>query len=167
MEKKCLINLTSYEPAFLLSFLVFVCWNLEMKGCTKFLICLCSLGVVSSFSVNTPDFSKSQSKNGASSQRFRPNLKRQQTKMTLSPQLLKSGIATYGIIIGAGGLVAGNWKIYYLIRMSMDPAYGQMLLNCRYQNWKQAVDNLLCVGEHCTCCCIHGLYSFNILILLN
>ena len=87
---------------------------LEMKGCTKFLICLCSLGVVSSFSVNTPDFSKNQSKNGASSQRFRPNLKRQQTMMTLSPQLLKSGIATYGIIIGAGGLVAGNLKTYYV-----------------------------------------------------
>ena len=30
--------------------------------------------------------------------------------MTLNPQVLKTGIATYGIIIGAGGTIAGNYE---------------------------------------------------------
>ena len=75
---------------------------------------LCCFSVVSSFNVNGPTWKKNlTNKQHASftSQQRRLSLQKSSgLSMTLNPQVLKTGIATYGIIIGAGGIIAGNYE---------------------------------------------------------
>ncbi len=70
--------------------------------------------------------------------------------MSLDPQLLKSGIAAYGVIIGAGGIVAG-----VTIFRSRDSSRQRFYIHClfpfqfiRYQNRQQALDHFFSPGKH-------------------
>ena len=81
---------------------------------TSFLL-LSSLAVASAFTVHNPtwiDKLANKQHTAAIHPRLRLNPQRgggsKEFSMTFNPQLLKTGIATYGIIIGAGGIVAGK-----------------------------------------------------------
>ena len=77
--------------------------------------------------------------------------------MSLDAHLLKSGIAAYGVIIGAGGIAAGTAVFRYCYcSVSGYPCRQRLfpLPTVRYQSRQQAFDNFFDAGEHLARNCV-------------
>jgi hypothetical protein len=121
---------------------------------------LCSLAPVSAFSASNPPWMKPLS--------IRPklvcgSLSPHQLKkpisalsMSLDAQLLKPGIAAYGVIIGAGGIVAGI-AVFASRDYGLTPTTHLLSFsNVRYQGRQQAVDHFFNPGKHLARNCVQG-----------